>query len=80
MVTRDFSGKEIVNTGNYSLARFNGDHAILKWNPPEDHDTEPRTVVVPQHDHVAIGTLHDIAAQAGANDFDAFCEWIARNR
>ena len=53
---------------------------ILKWEPPEDHDTEPRTVSVPRHDRVREGTLRDIAEQAGAKDFDAFCRWIDRNR
>jgi len=84
MVTRDFSGddvvKVLVNVGNYYVDRIRGDHMVLKWEPPADHDTEPRTVSVPRHDSLDIGTLHKIADQAGAEDFDEFCKWIVRNR
>lgn len=84
MVTRDFSGddvvKVLVNVGGFAWVRTNGDHMILKWTPPEAHNTEPRTVSVPRHDRVATGTLRNIAEQAGAEDFDAFCRWIDQNR
>lgn len=83
MVTRDFSGEEIykvlVNVGGFDHVRTTGDHVILRWNPPDNHDTDPRVVSVPLHDSVSIGTLHDIAMDAGANDFDEFCKWINRN-
>ncbi|MEF8786443.1 MAG: type II toxin-antitoxin system HicA family toxin [Haloarculaceae archaeon] len=79
-----FSGIEVVkvmvNSGIYEWVRTNGDHAILRWEPPEDHNADARTVPVPLHDEVSTGTLHDIAAQAGAKDFDEFCDWIERNR
>ena len=84
MVSRDFSGADIVsvlcNVGNFTLDRINGDHYILVWEPPADHDTDRRTVSVPYHDRVDTGTLRQIAAQAGANDFEEFCKWIKRNR
>lgn len=69
-----------MNTGGFRHVRTTGDHLILRWNPPEDHDTEPRIVTVPLHDPVSIGTLRDIAEDAGADDFEAFCTWIDRNR
>lgn len=34
----------------------------------------------PLYDGVRIGTLHGIAEDAGAKDFDEFREWIDRNR
>jgi len=78
-----FSGREIVkvmvNSGIYEWDRTNGDHAILRWEPPEDHDSDARTVPVPLHDEVDMGTLRSIAEQAGARDFDEFCAWIERN-
>jgi predicted RNA binding protein YcfA (HicA-like mRNA interferase family) len=78
MVTRDFSGDDIVkvlvNEGNFSWVRTTGSHMILRWEPPENHDTEPRTVSVPQHDRIKTGTLRDIAEQACAQDFDALSE------
>jgi predicted RNA binding protein YcfA (HicA-like mRNA interferase family) len=84
MVSRDFSGADVVkvlcNVGNYDLDRIRGDHYILVWEPPADHDTDARTVPVPYHDRISIGTLQEIADQAGAKDFDEFCRWIDRNR
>jgi predicted RNA binding protein YcfA (HicA-like mRNA interferase family) len=84
MPTRDFSGEDIyrvlVNVGGFEHVRTTGDHLILRWTPPDEHETDPRTVTVPLHDSVSIGTLHDIADDAGAEEFDAFCEWMERNR
>ena len=78
-----FSGKEVVkvmvNSGIYEWVRTTGDHAILRWKPPSDHDSDARTVPVPLHDELSTGTLRDIAEQAGAKDFQAFCDWIERN-
>ncbi|WP_254821370.1 type II toxin-antitoxin system HicA family toxin [Haloglomus halophilum] len=84
MTRGPFSGIEVVkvmvNSGIYEWDRTNGDHAILRWEPPEDHDADARTVPVPLHDELDTGTLRSIADQAGARDFDRFCEWIDRNR
>lgn len=84
MGTRDFSGADIyrvlVNTGGFRHVRTTGDHLILRWDPPEEHDTEPRIVTVPLHESVSIGTLRNIAEDAGADNFEAFCTWIDRNR
>jgi predicted RNA binding protein YcfA (HicA-like mRNA interferase family) len=84
MPTRDFSGEDIyrvlVNVGNFEHVRTTGDHLILRWGAPASHETADRTVVVPLHDSVSIRTLHDIATDAGAEDFDAFCRWIDEHR
>lgn len=84
MVTRDFSGydivKVLVNTGNFERKRVTGDHVILRWEHPDGSEVETRTVSVPLHDSVSIGTLHSIADDAGAKEFEAFCKWIDRNR
>lgn len=78
-----FSGldvvKVMVNSGIYEWVRTNGDHAILRWNPPENHDSEARTVPVPLHDELDTGTLRSIGEQAGMKDFDEFRDWIERN-
>lgn len=83
MVSRDFSGDDVIrvlgNVGGFEWQRTAGDHVIMTWVPPEDHDTEPRTVSVPRHDRLDTGTPRSIADQAGAEDFDAFCEWIDRH-
>lgn len=84
MARGTFSGEEVVkvmvNSGIYEWDRTNGDHAILRWEPPADHDTDARTVPVPLHEELSTGTLRDIAEQAGAKDFQKFCDWIERNR
>lgn len=82
MVTRDFSGKDVVkvlvNRGNFNRDRQRGSHVVLKYTNPDTG--EKRTVSVPMHDRIATGTLRNIADQAGAVDFDEFCAWIDRNR
>ena len=85
MVTRDFSGEDVykvlVNVGSFRHVRMTGDHLILRWEPPAGHEqTDARVVSVPAHDSISIGTLHDIANDAGADDFEAFCEWIDEHR
>jgi len=81
MVSRDFSGEEIVNVlrkFGYRHDRTRGDHAILKYTHPETG--EKRTVTVPLHDRIRIGTLQSIADQCGANDFQEWCQWIDEHR
>ena len=80
MTRRTFSGREVVKVlrnHRFSVVGGGGSHRKLAYLHPKTG--EKRTVVVPMHDEISIGTLHDIADQAGANDFDAFCEWIAEN-
>lgn len=55
-----------------------GNHAILKYTNPDTG--EVRTVTVPMHDRIRIGTLQNIADQCGADDFDAWCRWIDDHR
>jgi predicted RNA binding protein YcfA (HicA-like mRNA interferase family) len=79
-----FSGMDVVkvmvNSGIYEWERTRGDHAILRWEPPEDHDSAARTVPVPLHDELSEGTLRDIGEQAGMKDFQEFKAWIDNNR
>lgn len=78
---RDFSGREIVNVlrkFNYRKDRQRGSHAILKYTNPETG--EVRTVTVPLHGRVKIGTLQSIADQCGADDFGEWCQWIDEHR
>lgn len=55
-------------------------HAILKRAHPYGPEVRARTVRVPLHDRVRIGTLRSIAEDAGANDCDGFSKWIDSNR
>lgn len=84
MASYDFSGEEVykamVNSSvGWYHARTAGSHLILKWKPPENHESEPRTVSIPNADSLPQGTLEGIARDAGANDVDEFAEWIESN-
>lgn len=83
MARGTFSGydvaKVLVNVGNFTWERTTGDHAQLSYKHPTNPD-DRRHVTVPLHDELRVGTLRDIADDAGAQDFDAFCEWIDNNR
>jgi len=82
MVRTTFSGHEIVkvlvNEGGFEWRRTVGDHAQCYYEHPTNED-DRRQVTVPLHDEVRIGTLHEIADEAGALDFETFCAWIDRN-
>jgi predicted RNA binding protein YcfA (HicA-like mRNA interferase family) len=82
MARRTFSGLEVVkvlvNVGGFEWRRTTGDHAQLYYEHPTNED-DRRQVTVPLHEELRTGTLRGIAENAGANDFDAFCEWIDRN-
>lgn len=83
MARRQFSGREVVKaltSNRYHIVGREGSHVRLRWEPPGGHDVEPRLVSVPMHDEIRIGTLRNIADQAGAENFDEFCAWIDRNR
>lgn len=70
--SRDFSGREIVNVlrkFGYRQDRQRGDHVVLKYTNPDTG--EVRTVTIPLHDRVRVGTLQSIAVQCGADDFHA---------
>lgn len=79
-----FSGMDVVkvmvNSGIYEWNRTHGDHTILRWEPPDSHDADARTVPVPLHDELSEGTLRDIGEQAGMKEFQEFKAWIDRNR
>lgn len=65
---------------NLRVRADEGDHAILRWVPPDHHDAEARTVSVPLHDELSEGTLREIGKQAGMKDFQEFKSWIDRNQ
>jgi len=77
MVRTTFSGREIIcvlTDFGYVPQQRQGSHIRLQY---ENEDTgEIRLVDVPMHDEIRIGTLHSIADQCGATDFQAWCEWI----
>lgn len=82
MVRRTFSGWEVVkvlvNVGGFEWRRTTGSHAQLFYQHPTNEDDQ-RRVTVPLSAELHIGTLRSIAEDAGARDFEAFCEWIDDN-
>mgnify|MGYP005860446383 FL=1 len=83
MARRTYSGEDVrkvlVNNGPFYVDRITGDHYILRWDPPANHDSEARTVPVPDHEVLRTGTLREIGEQAGMKDFQAFLDWLDRN-
>jgi predicted RNA binding protein YcfA (HicA-like mRNA interferase family) len=82
MGRRTFSGHVfapvLVNVGGFEWRLTSGDHAQRHYEHPHD-ESETRTVTRPLHDELRTGTLRAIAEDAGAQDFDAFREWVDRN-
>lgn len=79
MGRRTFSGREVarvlVNAGGFEWRRTTGDHAQLYRTHPTNGD-DCRHLTVPLHDELRVRMLRGVAEDAGARDFDAFCEWI----
>lgn len=80
MVRTTFSSDEILTA--LTKHRFvpiggKGSHTTLRYENPDTG--EVRTVTVPKADPIPTGTLHDIADQAGAEDFHEFCKWVDRS-
>lgn len=80
MTTTGFSGRDVVTVltkNGFRLVDRTGSHAKLRYEHPTN-ESDIRVVSVPMHDRIDTGTLRSIAEQAGANEFDAFCEWVRR--
>lgn len=58
----------------YTPVERTGSHLKLRYDHPETD--EVRNVTVPIHGEIHRDTLRSIADQCGAEDFDAWCEWI----
>ena len=79
MVRTTFSSDEILTAltkHGFVPVGGKGSHTTLRYENPDTG--EVRTVTVPKGAPIPVGTLHDIADQAGAEDFHNFCEWVDR--
>jgi predicted RNA binding protein YcfA (HicA-like mRNA interferase family) len=77
VVSATVSGREIVGvlrSFGFGPVSRRGSHVRLRYEHPETG--EVRTVDVPMHDEVKIGTLRSIADQCGAADVRDWCRWI----
>lgn len=75
MSRRTFSGREVAKVlvqWGFKPVGGQGSHRMFRYEHPETG--EVRTVTVPiTHDPIKTGTLREIATQAGAENFEAFC-------
>ncbi|PSP79048.1 type II toxin-antitoxin system HicA family toxin [Halobacteriales archaeon QS_1_68_20] len=75
MPRRTFSGREVAKVlvrWGFEPVGGQGSHRVFRYE--NDETGEARTVTVPvTHDPIREGTLREIADQAGAKDFAAFC-------
>lgn len=81
MVSGGFSGRDVVialTKNRFHVVDRTGSHVKLRYEHPTNED-DVRVVSVPMHDRIDTGTLRNIAEQAGARDFRAFCAWIDRH-
>jgi predicted RNA binding protein YcfA (HicA-like mRNA interferase family) len=79
VVRTTFSSREIIKAltkHGFVPVGGKGSHTTLRYK--NDDTGEVRSVTVPKGDPFPVRTLHDVADQAGANDFHAFCEWVDR--
>ena len=82
MVWTSFSGQEItkvLNNHGYQRQGQRGSHLKLRYQNPDTGEVRVVTVPMKSEDKIPTGTLQSIADQCGADDFHAWCEWIAEN-
>lgn len=75
-----FSSREVITTltkHGFVPVGGKGSHTTLRYENPDTN--EVRTVTVPQGGSIPVGTLQDIADQAGAEDFHEFYKWVERS-
>ncbi len=78
MTRRTFTGQDVATAlteMGYRPVDRTGSHLKLRYVHPETD--EVRNVTVPIHGEIDTGTLQSIADQCGADEFEAWCDWIA---
>lgn len=80
MSRQSFSGREVAKVliqWGFEPVGGRGGHRVFRYENPDTG--EVRTVTVPiTYDPIKPGTLREIADQAGAKDFRAFCEELTK--
>lgn len=72
-----YTGEEVVKAlveMRYYPESRTGSHAKLRYDDP--NTGEVRNVTVPLGGEIPIGTLHNIAEQCGAHEFQEWCDWL----
>ena len=79
MVYADFDGLEIIKAlrkHGFLLVDRTGSHVKLRYNDPTTGEVRNMTVPLKDSDRISQDTYRSIAYQCGAEEFDAWCEWI----
>lgn len=82
MAYADFSGREIVRalrSNRYVPVGRSGSHVQLRYEHPDTGEVRNVTVPMTDSDQISQDTYRSIAEQCGAQDFEAWVEWIAAN-
>jgi len=80
---RNFSHRDVMKVlykagWRYANPQSDGSHVVM--TKQDHHGNSYNVTLVSNGGQIPPGTLKSIAKQAGAKDFDAFCEWIDENR
>ena len=81
-VRTTFTGQEVAKVlikAGYMPTNRTGSHLTV-GKPVEGEGYRRVTVPIHPGETIPVGTLRDIADDAGANDFEEFCRWIDNNR
>jgi predicted RNA binding protein YcfA (HicA-like mRNA interferase family) len=79
----DFSGRDIVKAlrkKRFKPVGRTGSHVKLRYEHPETSEVRIVSVPLKDSDRISQDTYRSIADQCGATDFEAWCDWIDRNR
>ncbi|WP_094583546.1 type II toxin-antitoxin system HicA family toxin [Halorubrum ezzemoulense] len=57
-----------------------GSHVKLRYEHPESDEVRVVSVPPTDSDQISQDTYRSIADQCGADDFEAWCEWIDEHR
>lgn len=79
VVYADFDGLEIVKAlrnHDFRLVDRTGSHVKLRYTDPNTGDVRNVTVPLKDGDRISQDTYRSIADQCGADDFEAWCDWI----
>lgn len=82
MARQSFDGRtiaKVLRKHGYRPVDRTGSHLKLRWEHPNTEEVRIVTVPMKPADDIPTGTLRSIAEQCGAEEFDAWCEWIAAN-
>lgn len=81
-VRTTFTGQEVAKVlieAGYTPTSRSGSHLTV-GKPVKGEGYRRVTVPIHPGETIPEGTLRDIADDAGAQDFERFCQWIDRNR